>query len=453
MIRRLASFAFLVSVSSFAGIDQAPPNFPYGNGDAVFVDFKSASYHLVYDLAAQTVNVDSVIEFEAPVAGYPIFDLVPEPRNVRLDDRDADVAEIADPDHASHFRVVRTSVSPGMHRLTLSHSITTNVVFRSSGVASAFWTTDLTDRRYLEQYLPTNFLFDQYPSSLRVEVVNAVGKPHVLRANGIVTTVSENIFQAEFPAYFSASSLFFHLSPVGAFTSSTFILKSVDGRDLPVEVYAAGDPTPWVNHVKSVIPELEADYGPFPHAKVIAYGVVSGGMEYSGATMSSPTALGHELFHSYNARGVMPADGNSGWMDEAMSSWRDRNYPRRDVFTEKTDMAGHSPWFRKTDTDAYSIGTDFLEWMAGRMAAKGKDFKLFLREYFRAHLYQTVVTEDLRTAMEIYGGLDLAADFDRYIYGKSGVAQAGSCGGEKSESVLENPFHPRMTKQQLLDLL
>jgi hypothetical protein len=283
--------------------------------------------------------------------------------------------------------------------------------------------------------------------------VNAQGKPHVLRANGVVTTLSENVFQVEFPAYFSASSHFFHLSPVGAFKSSTFTLKSVDGRDLSVEVYSAGDPTPWVNAVKAVIPELEADYGRFPHAKVIAYGVASGGMEYSGATMSSPTALGHELFHSYNARGVMPANGNSGWMDEAMSCWRDRHYPSRTVYSRKTDMAGHSPWFRKTDTDAYSYGTDFLEWMSGRMAANGKDFKLFLREYFHAHLYQTVVTEELRTAMEIYGGLDLAADFDKFIYGKSGVAKFGSCGREKTEPLLDNPFHPRLTQRQLLDLL
>jgi hypothetical protein len=51
-------------------------------------------------------------------------------------------------------------------------------------------------------------------------------------------------------------------------------------------------------------------------------------MEYCGATMTDPGALGHELTHSWFARGVMPANGNTGWIDEAVASWRDDGYPR-----------------------------------------------------------------------------------------------------------------------------
>jgi hypothetical protein len=462
----LIALIALTTTTAFAGIDQAPPSFPYRDGAAVFVDFEKASYHLVYDFAAKSVNVESEIVFDAPKAGYPIFDLVPEPTNVRLDDRDTETGEIADPDQASHFRVVRTLVSPGSHRLTLSHRLTNNVDFRADGVASAFWTTDLTDRHYLEQYLPTNFEFDQYPMTMRIEIVNAPNFPHELRANGAVKNPAPNVFEVEFPAFYTASSVFFHLSPKGSIPSVHFTVKSVDGRDLPVEVYSRGNLNAYASEVRRVIAELEGDYGPFPHAKVIVYGAGSGGMEYSGATVSSASAVGHELFHSYNARGVMPARGNAGWIDEAMSSWRDDHYRLRRSPGGKTRMAGHSVWTRMTDDEAYDEGADFLAWIAGRMEAEGKDFKAFLREYYRANMYHTETTDMLEKAMEAYGGFDLAADFDTYIYGNSRTAEPSdhpgsswpekfleACHSQTERPILENPFHPRLTREELFELL
>ena len=76
--------------------------------------------------------------------------------------------------------------------------------------------------------------------------------------------------------------------------------------------------------------ELEQTYGPYPHEALLIYctGNISGGMEYAGATMTSLEALGHEITHSWFARGVMPANGNAGWIDEAIARWRDRGYPR-----------------------------------------------------------------------------------------------------------------------------
>lgn len=441
--------------NAFASIEQAPPNFPYRDGDAVFVDFQRAKFSIVYNFAAKSVTVESEILFDAPASGYPIFDLLPEPREVRLDDREASVALIADPDSASYFRVLETRVSPGSHRLTLTHTIEENVIFRANGVASAFWMSDLTDRHYLEQYLPANLLYDQYPISMRVEVRNAVGLPHTLRANGAVKVLSENVFEVEFPSFYAADSVFFHLSPKDSIPSASFTYPSLDGRALPVEVYSSANLAAYVAETKRVLADLEGDFGPFPHAKVIVYGSRAGGMEYAGATISSPTAIGHELFHSYNARGVMPADGNSGWMDEAMSCWHDRHYAVRALPGMAGGMAGHSPWMRITDSDAYAKGTDFVAWIAGRMDAEGKDFKAFLRGYLRTNLYQTVTTELFREAIERYSGFDLRADFDEYIYGRlPPLKPMASCGNpEIAKPRVENPYHPRLSKEDLRNLL
>lgn len=454
--------------TSMASIDQAPPNFPYAGGEAVFVDFTRANYKITYDFVAQTASVLSELEFEMPTKGFPIFDLIPEPTELRLDDLDAVAPLMSDPDGESKFRVINALSSPGMHRLSIRHTLKEGLSFRATGVASAFWMSDLDDRQYLEQYLPTNFEFDQIPMKMHVEITGAAGKPHVLHANGVVTTVGENSFDVEFPKFYTTSSTFFHLLPVDSVPSTQFDYSSVDGRKIPVEIYTNASLTGYSDRLKSVLSELERDYGPFPHAKVIVYGAGGGGMEYSGATMSSLSALGHELFHSYNARAVMPAQGNAGWIDEAMSSWRDRGYQRTKSPGGTTRMAGHSVWTRMTDDDAYTRGAAFLEWIAGKMEAKGQDFKKFLREYFSGHFYSTVTTEVLRTSMEAYSSLDLSADFATYVYGvgsrhvgsswgtkKSRSARNAACGGEERarRSVIENPYHPRLTREELRALL
>ena len=79
-------------------------------------------------------------------------------------------------------------------------------------------------------------------------------------------------------------------------------------------------------------------------------------MEYPGATATSLRSLGHEMFHSYFAKGVIPADGNSGWMDEGLASWRDKGYqtlthPGYDMF----NLGAHSPYKRNTDKNSYKI--------------------------------------------------------------------------------------------------
>ena len=459
MNRIFVLIALVVTSNAFAGIEQAPPNFPYKEGQAIFVDFDRASYRLVYDLKAKTVVVESQIDFEAPVNGYPIFDLVANPTNVQLDDQPTIAPEISDPDSISRFRVLGVSVSPGRHRLTLSHVLSKNVTYRDGGVASAFWMSDLDDRQYLEQYLPSNFEFDSYAMTMRIEIQSSPTVAHELRANGAVKVLASNLFEVEFPSFYTASSVFFHLLPKGSIPSTAFNFKSVDGRSLPVEIYSRSNLDPYVTEVKKVLVELEKDYGAFPHAKVVVYGAGSGGMEYSGATMTELFAVGHELFHSYNARAVMPAQGNSGWIDEAMSSWRDHNYRTRSGPGATTKMAGHSVWTRMTDDDAYTKGAAFLEWVAGRMAEKGKDFKVFLREYFKANFYQTMTTPQLKVAMESFSGLDLGADFDRYVYGKvrGGTAPRGSTWGRKklelNRTPVENPFHKRLTDEQLKQLL
>src|SRR5690606_18911254 len=159
------------------------------------------------------------------------------------------------------------------------------VSFKSNAVAAAFWTSDLSDRQYLEQYLPASFEYDAVAMTLSVEVVGADDVSHTIRANGEVRTEGKNRFTVVFPEYYTASSVFFHLTPETAFPARAFTYRSVDGRNIPVEIYSSYDLGSFEAEAKKVLAELESDYGPFPHSKVVVYGTgpMTGGMEYSGA--------------------------------------------------------------------------------------------------------------------------------------------------------------------------
>ena len=87
--------------------------------------------------------------------------------------------------------------------------------------------------------------------------------------------------------------------------------------------------------------------------------------------MTDMSALGHEMFHFYFARGVMPANGNAGWVDEALASWRDDGYQSLGTLSGSSNMSGRPYYTRTTDTAAYSFGERFMSYLDGKLKSKG----------------------------------------------------------------------------------
>jgi hypothetical protein len=447
LMNLLLAMAFAFSAA--AHFDQAPPNFTYRSEKAVFVDFEDATYEITYDVSNKKVKAESTINFLVAQEGYPIFDLVENPSEVLLDGQIVTTEPISDPDSATTMRIIKQKVGSGTHQIKIKNEIHENVAYSLKGtVASAFWMSDLNDRMYLEQYLPANLEFDQYKMKFLVTILDNKAE-YILKVNGKITELAKNKFEVICPSFYTTSSVFFHLFSKESFPKNAqFYYSSIDGRQIPVDIYVSGnDLQNFVSSTKTILSELETTYGPFPHAQIIIRGTVGGGgMEYAGATSTSLWALAHELFHSYHARSLMPANGNAGWMDEAIASWRDNKYPLRSrVSFSSTDMAGHSLWTRLTDDDAYNQGADFLSWIAYRMNQKGVSFKTFLKDYFDKYKFTTVTTELFQKELTAAAGFDLSKDFERYIYGRQSF--------EKSqETVKINPYHPRMSKKELLEL-
>jgi hypothetical protein len=227
-----------------------------------------------------------------------------------------------------------------------------------------------------------------------------------------------------------------------------FTYTSINGREFPVTVYS-----PWASRTRKfkaetirVMKELEADYGPWAHPSFVAYGTMPGlgGMEHSGATVTSFNALDHEMLHSYFAKGVMPANGNSGWIDEAIASWRDNGYKRLTTpGFSGSNIGAQSIYKRNTDDRSYKLGSAFMAYLDYRLQDMG-GLKAFLRGYFAAYKHTVINTEHFKNNLEFWSGINFEEDFNRYILNNNIVQP-------KSGDV--NHFHPTITKKALRSIL
>ena len=114
---------------------------------------------------------------------------------------------------------------------------------------------------------------------------------------------------------------------------------------------------------KTILHDLESAFGPFPHGSVtdLARGTRPRAMEYAGAAATHIGALRHELDHSNFARSIMPANGNAGWIDEAIATWGDSGYlPSEKEPENGVNMGARSPYDRTTSRASYRVGSRFL---------------------------------------------------------------------------------------------
>jgi hypothetical protein len=436
-----------LNLSAFAGFNHAPQAFNYKDGKAVFVDFEEANYKFTYDGATQTQKVSALIKFESFEDGYPIFDLVKEPTSVKLDGSVIGQSLVRTPDNATSVRILQEKVKAGIHFLEIEAPLTQTVRYTPQGVNSAFWFSDLEDRAYLEAYAPANYEYDQVKMTFEIEFLNL--KEQLFYTNGNLTKISDTKFKIEFPEYFTCSSLFFHTAPVGRYPEIKTTYKSIDGRDLPITIYSTNS-NPRLEQLKTsalaTLKELENDYGAFPHQKVVIFEAGMGGMEYCGATMTDLGSLQHELTHSYFARGMMPANGNAGWLDEAIASWRDNGYPQVSMIPMATQMASHTQYTRMTDRAAYSTGARFMGYLDKKMKDQNKSgLKSYLAHLVETHIFNPLVTEEFIKMMNEFFAVDVKPDFDRVAYGK----------GSKNDfsPKLIHPKHQKMSLKDFQDLL
>ncbi len=444
---------FFLSSWAIAGIEQAPPAFKYKNDKAVFVDFIKAHYSLEYKPRVKKASSHSVIDFEMYETGYPIFDLVNKPIAVAINGETVKQKLIRVPGKASKVRIALKELPPGKHRLEIIAEIKNGTRFKNkrrrwSNVSSGFFIRDLTDRMFLEQYLPSNYEYDQYKMEMDVKVVGTK-RWHSLFVNGQKTKLTNNHYKVSFPEWYTASSVFFHLVPINRFVRWYLKYPSINGKEIPVTIYSQFR---FYNHyVKKkawrVMKELEADYGPYPHDSLIIYGTgLRGGMEHSGATETSIVSLGHELQHMYFAKAIHPANGNSGWLDEAIASWRDHGHKTlKKPFYESVNLGNRNIYARNTSKKSYEYGRSFMGHINYLLKEIGKPgLKDFLRIFFEKRKFTTITTEDFKADLEEYAQISFGEQFHQYIYGNKDTPFAEV----DRTPAAENPHHPHISQEE-----
>jgi hypothetical protein len=450
----LILMTLLFAQLSYAGIEHAPPSFVVSNEKLVFVDFIKAHYDIVFDTSSKTATSTTTIFFRADEEGYPIFDSVTRPSDVKVNGISVDHALTTVPGNVSYVRYAKTKIGRGVHMMIVKTNIQNGVKYFGNTVSSGFFIKDLKDRNFLERYVVTNYEYDQYEMQFNVRV-NGTSREHTVYANGEMVEVGPNHFQINFPRYYTASSLYFHLAPKNKFVTLNFNYTSINGTQIPVTIYSSFKLRNWrfKNKTIQVLRELENDYGPYPHPKLLIYGTkLRGGMEYVAATATSYVALGHELQHMYFAKGLMPADGNAGWMDEGIASWRDKGHQmhsRPNYFS--FNLGKHNVYTRKTDKNSYEKGRSFVAYLDYQLKAAGKaGMKDFLRGYFAKRKFTLVTTEDFKNDLEAYANINFTADFVQYIYGGNPMENQG-----RSPAVepLEDPNHPEYTEEEILSII
>lgn len=436
----------LVAGMAFAGsndLSHRPKSFSARTGRAVFVDFTDASYAINYDIAGKTAKARAEITLNVVEAGHIVFDSVQDPTAITLDGQTVTATLMKTPNNETTLRVLDVPAQAGTHKLIVEVPVTELVEFTSGGVKSAFWTSDLEERNFLERYLPASFEYDQVKMSFEINF-SGLKTNQIIYTNGSVKEKSKSNYSISYPKHFNASSIFFHTVPQGETNESRGSFRSIDGREIPVVVYnksSSWTGTAGMDRMKAkaleIFNELEKDYGAWPHAQLIIYNAGMGGMEYCGATMTDSGALGHEMFHSYFARGMMPANGNSGWLDEALASWRDNGYPRATSLSGTSGMSSHAYYTRTTDMAAYSFGARFMSYMDGKLAEKG-GLKPFMRHVIDKRIFSPLFVEEFSKELSQHYGIDVEADFKKYTYG--------------GKSVPEKTAHPHHQKMSLKEL-
>jgi hypothetical protein len=116
----------------------------------------------------------------------------------------------------------------------------------------------------------------------------------------------------------------------------------------------------------------------------------------------------------------MPSKGNSGWIDEAIASWRDDGYqrPNQGPSGSPHNLGGFSPYRRHTTRDAYSLGRDLIGEFDYLFRNQG-GMKPVLKELFTEYSGETLTVDLFKQHLEQNSGEDLTSIFDRYVYGKS----------------------------------
>lgn len=409
---------------------------------AVPMHIINVSATITFDATTQSSSATAEMTFEVgPDAGSPIFDLRQTITSATLDGNVIAVGDLAHhdfgpgPNHG--LRIIdRTLAAGSAHVLSLAYIVdlpdapnARDVVWLTGDRLSFdFHMSDLNPSRYLESWLPSNLLFDQFGVTLTAVLVGA--PPHTLISNGAVTQNSQNDWTVVFPNHFATCSHFLMIEADSQVTLQTGSV-ALSGGSVSIELMKLTSDTA-LNlataeaSLAGFLTNFDASVGPYMHGdRFVAYltSFNSHSMEYDSATTSRFSALEHEVFHSWWARGLLPATGEDGWLDEAWTTYMvgSPSAIPMNMADPPVQMWQGDPWIRNTHNAAYGHGSSVFSGIAAEigLASLQNHMAQIYTESSSRHVSTPKVEAEL---IRRSGDFAIADIFDRFVYGGNSAA-------------------------------
>ncbi len=405
------------------------------SGRIVPVDISAHEVDLTLD--GQSLKVSSRLTFTQHDAGMPLFNMLPSATSVEVDRKPLpaerfvrinigpgtvteptvleqpayDQLPLSDKNGFQPGRALTERLATGQHELQTSYALSTESLKADDRDESLtigpkgldfFWRMDdrdkvlpgnqVRDPTFAGAYLPSNYQFDRMPLTLRLSLP-AKPEQRVLTNGQLVSKVDATgqHFEVKFPPTFTASEYYFHVVPAAAVHEKTGTFTSIDGRTITVDTYVNRSAMPTKRQseqflgegqrvIIDTLKEMEQLFGPYPHDTFVGHlwpqslpqdgGL---GMEYAGATESTLEVLRHEVIHSYFGRALAPANGDAGWLDEAVTNWLEYHRPTRDDYAPWAhDLGASGPLDQATNGAAYNAGQNLIEDLDVDLRVKGE---------------------------------------------------------------------------------
>lgn len=208
--------------------------------------------------------------------------------------------------------------------------------------------------------------------------------------------------------------------------------RVVDGIDVRIMTYKESVSIDSAFEIlESWLPELRANIGVFPMERGLDVFLTQrgGGMEYFGATITSLSALEHEVFHMYFGCSVVAKTYRDSWWDEAINMWYEFSAagtasPVAQNFSSNI-VSGRTPVSVGFDDRAYGDGARVIESIASEMG--GRDtFIVFLNHLYSNYTFSPFNTFELVDYIFSYSGIDFEERMIHWLYNGARVYYSGS---------------------------
>ena len=417
----------------------APPAKTVDGLLAVPIDIQHLAATMAFDAATESCDVDATVDFVVgPTGGHPIFDLRQTIGAAWLDGTPIAPALLGHHDFGggtdAGLRVVEAHLSAGSaHQLRVTYQLALPAALNSgSGPPTyawssgrlnlKFWYTDLRAGRYLDSWLPGNLLFDQFSAELELSIANTA-IAHRLISNGARTDLGTNHWRLSFPDHFTVCSGMLRIQPLDEIESRVGTTTLPGGSSVAIHCFkGAGSSIDLATQETEIATRLAADVtaaGAYGHgSRFTVFFEGPGGMEYAGAARTSLSALAHEIFHSWWARGVQPASQNDAWWDEAWTVYVTGGYGPAPLSFARApvELFSQNPWVRSTPGGSYSSGRDVFRGLAAILG--DPTLKSLMRQFYEDRPQRPVTTLELESALLCGSGQASLVDvFHRFVYG------------------------------------